>query len=200
MQTVGIFVFGDVEVLDFSGPYEVFSVANRIAARNGDPIPFDVITVAQEKKSVTARGGYAFTASHDFASCPPVQVLIVPGGVVDAEYENLEVIDWVRRTHEHALLTASVCTGAFLLAKAGVLTGLSATTHWEDLDDLEQRHPEVSIVRNGLWVDEGHVVTSAGISAGIEMSLHLVRRLVSEDLARSVARQMEFNWRSDNVS
>lgn len=198
MKTVGIFVFDDVEVLDFSGPFEVFSVANRVAARDGKPSPFNVITVARSGTSIMARGDYAFTASHNFGTCPAIDILIVPGGVVEAEYNTPEVIKWIKAAHGHASLTASVCTGAFLLAKAGILTGLSATTHWEDLDDLAQRHPEVSIVRNGLWVDEGAVVTPAGISAGIEMSLHLVRRLAGEDLAQRAARQMEFNWRADN--
>jgi len=195
MKTIGIFVFDEVEVLDFSGPFEVFSVANRIAARLGEEPPFNVVTVARSSPLITARGGYVFQASHTFQACPAIDVLLVPGGIVDAEYKNPEVIEWIKNTHEQSSLTASVCTGAFLLAKAGILTDRSATTHWEDLDDLEARHPELTVVRDTLWVDEGDVVTSAGISAGIEMSLHLVRRLVSEEVAHMTARQMEYNWR-----
>ncbi|NQV44516.1 MAG: DJ-1/PfpI family protein [Rhodospirillales bacterium] len=198
MRTVGIYVFDDVEVLDFSGPFEVFSVANRVAIRGGAEPPFNVVTVARSGPKITARGGYIFQPSHTFETCPAIDVLLVPGGVVDAEYENPRVIEWITSTHEQSSLTTSVCTGAFLLAKAGILDDRSATTHWEDLDDLEQRHPEITVVRDTLWVDEGDVVTSAGISAGIEMSLHLVRRLVDEDVAELTARQMEYNWRDDS--
>lgn len=199
MKTIGIYVFDDIEVLDFSGPFEVFSVANRIALRNGEEQPFNVLTVARTGPTVTARGAYVFQPAHTFETCPAIDVLIVPGGVVDAEYDNGEVIDWIKARHQRSSLTASVCTGAFLLAKAGILAGRKATTHWEDADDLERRHPEVTVVRDGLWVDEGDVVTSAGISAGIEMSLHLVRRLADENVAHKTARQMEYDWRSDNA-
>jgi len=195
MKTIGIFVFDEVEVLDFSGPFEVFSVANRVAARDGAATPFSVVTVAKSGPAITARGGYVFHPSHSFETCPAIDVLLVPGGVVDTPYNDAEVIGWITAMHEQSSLTASVCTGAFLLARAGILADRSATTHWEDIDDLERHHPEVAVVRDSLWVDEGDVVTSAGISAGIEMSLHLVRRLVDEDTAVRVARQMEYDWR-----
>ena len=197
MKTIGIFVFDEVEVLDFSGPFEVFSVANRIAMRAGEEAPFTVITVAQSGPAISARGGYVFQPSHSFATCPAIDVLIVPGGVVDAEYDNPQVIEWITRVHEQSSLSTSVCTGTFLLARAGILSERSATTHWEDADDLAARHPEVTVVRDRLWVDEGDVVTSAGISAGIEMSLHLVKRLAGEEVAQLTARQMEYNWRND---
>ncbi|HEY9079696.1 DJ-1/PfpI family protein [Magnetovibrio sp.] len=195
-KTVAIYVFDEIEVLDLGGPFEVFSVANRLAAKDGRDQPFNVVTVSSGADIVQARGGYRFCPSHNFANVPPADVLVVPGGVVDHECARPDVIAWLRQAHDGAELTASVCTGAFLLAEAGVLTGLEVTTHWEDIDELERRYPDLHVLRDRLWVDEGRVVTSGGISAGIDMSLHLVRRLEGLDLARRVARQMEYDWRS----
>lgn len=195
-KTIGIFVFDEIEVLDLGGPFEVFSVANRVAARDGKEAPFNVVTISRKADHVEARGGYRFCPTSRFADAPPVDVLVVPGGVVDAECARPEVIDWLRKAHEGAMLTASVCTGAFLLAEMGVLAGLKVTTHWEDIDDLERQHPDLTVVRDRRWVDEGRIVTSGGISAGIDMSLHLVRRLEGESLAVRVARQMEYDWRT----
>jgi len=195
-KTVEIFVFDEIEVLDLGGPFEVFSVANRLAQHDGEAPPFNVVTVAREAGTVLARGGYEFCPSHSFADAPPADVLVVPGGVVEQECTRTEVISWLRQAYEEAELTASICTGAFLLAEAGVLSGLGVTTHWEDIDDLERRYPDLKVQRDRLWVDEGRVVTSGGISAGIDMSLHLVHRLEGQDLAERVARQMEYDWRT----
>jgi len=194
-KTVGIYVFDEIEVLDLGGPFEVFSVANRLAVKEGQAQPFNVVTVSRDAETVEARGGYRFCPAHRFADAPAIDILVVPGGVVDHECARPEVIAWLRSTHDGAELTASVCTGAFLLAEAGILAGMTATTHWEDINDLERRYPDLSVQRGPLWVDEGRVVTSGGISAGIDMSLHLVRRLLGENLARRVARQMEYDWR-----
>ncbi|MDI6747686.1 MAG: DJ-1/PfpI family protein [Rhodocyclaceae bacterium] len=133
--SVGIYVFDEIEVLDFAGPYEVFTTATRVNRK------IDL-------------------AAHE------------------------------------ARLTASVCTGAFLLAQAGLLNGKSATTHWEDLDDLQSKFPAVRVVGKQRWVDAGSILTSAGISTGIDLSLHLVARLASLELAAQTARQMEFDWRA----
>ena len=120
--------------------------------------------------------------------------LVVPGGVVDAELENSNVIEWVKRIDVSSQLTASVCTGAFILGRAGLLDGLKATTHWEDIPDLERAKPNVTVLRDVDWVDQGRIVTSAGISAGINMSLYLVSRLHSPELAVATARQMQYVW------
>lgn len=193
-RTVAMFVFDDVEVLDFSGPFEVFSVASCLDLRDQLPAPFSVVTVSRDAGPITARGGYRFLPSHAFADAPAADVLIVPGGVVEAERARPDVIAWIRRASAQAELTAAVCTGAFLLAEAGILDGLTATTHWEDIADLRRLYPAVQVVDDRQWVDEGRVVTSAGISAGIDMSLHLVSRLAGADLARRTARQMEYRW------
>ena len=124
-------------------------------------------------------------------------MLVVPGGVVDAELERRDVVSWLAARQQTAQLTVSVCTGAFLLAKAGILAGRSATTHWEDTDDLRRRFPDITVVEGVRWVDEGAVITAAGISAGLDMSLHVVARLAGDELAAQTARHMDYRWRPE---
>jgi transcriptional regulator GlxA family with amidase domain len=194
--SVGIYLFDEVEVLDFAGPFEVFSTATRVAARTATgPAPFAVTLVAEHLREVRARGGLRVVPGASFAEHPAFDVLLVPGGEVSAELERSSVIAWIAGTARRASLTASVCTGAFLLAKAGLLRGRRVTTHWEDLADLERSFPELSVERDVPWVDEGDLVTSAGISAGLDMSLHLVARLAGSELAERTARQMDYVWR-----
>lgn len=198
-QTVGIYVFDDVEVLDFAGPYEVFTTAARVHRRGQpDSAPrFGVFTVGRTTHRLHARAGLAVLPDHDFSSHPPIDVLIVPGGVVTAELARPEVAAWIARMAANSTLTASVCTGAFLLARVGLLDGLTATTHWEDIADLRAMFPQVTVREQVRWVDEGQIVTSAGISAGIDMSLHLVERLAGRELALLTARQMDFDWQEN---
>ena len=190
---VGIFVFDDVEVLDFAGPFQVFTTAQRVARPD---TPFATFTVGQSAE-VLARGGLTIEPSYIVGREPHIDVLIVPGGVVTDELAKPAVIDWIAARSARAQLTASVCTGAFLLAKAGVLDGKKATTHWEDIDDFRKSFPGIPIDAEARFVDEGRIVTSAGISAGIDMSLHLVERLAGEPLARRTARQMDYRWQRE---
>jgi transcriptional regulator GlxA family with amidase domain len=181
--SVAIYVFPDVEVLDFAGPYEVFTTASRVFKRlnpASDDL-FRVLTVSKNQDAVRARAG--LTVLPD--------VLIVPGGVVDKEVGDAHVIEWVRNQAARAMITASVCTGAFILAKAGLLEGRSATTHWEDIADLQAHFGNVHVRAGARWIDEGSIVTSAGIAAGIDMSLHLVSRIAGKELGVATARQME---------
>lgn len=209
--TVGIFVFDDIEVLDLGGPFEVFSTATRMQARDngnagggssggtGDG-PFRVVTVAERRRPIRARGGLEVVPQHDFTDHPKIDLLVVPGGVVDGELAKDSVAGWIAGVAAGAQLIAAVCTGSFLLARAGLLEGVRATTHWEDLDDLARRFPSVEVVRDVRWVDAGRVVTSAGISAGIDMCLHLVARLAGRQLAERTARQMDYAWQSHPAS
>ena len=190
-MNVGIYIYDNAEVLDFSGPFEVFSTASRLSQPRD---LFHVFLVAERNAPVVARGGYSVNPQHGFGEHPDIDVLIVVGGVHTAELDKPGVIDWVRETARGASLVASVCTGAFLLAEAGLLDGLDATTHWEDLDDLEKSYPNLNVIRSRRWIDTGTVVTSGGISAGIDMSLHLVSRLAGRELAEKTARQMEYEW------
>lgn len=195
-RNVGIFVFNDVEVLDFAGPFEVFSTASRVKLRlePDAPEPFKVRTVGRNTRGVRARGELLVVPFDDFDTHDPIDVLIVPGGIVTEELKRRDTIEWITNVVGTAELTASVCTGVFLLAKAGLLDGKTATTHWEDIADLRAMFPSVTVQENIRWVDEGNIITSAGISAGIDMSLHIVARLGGEELAAKTARQMEFDW------
>jgi len=194
--TVGIFVFPDVEVLDFAGPYEVFTTASRVFKRTKPQgeAAFEVFTIGNRNQPLKARAGLPVLPEFSFENHPPIDLLIVPGGVVNAELEKPEVIRWIASVAARARLTASVCTGAFLLARAGLLDGKRATTHWEDIADLRRDYPQIEVLAGQRWVDEGDVVTSGGISAGIDMSLHLVERLAGRELAIKTATQMEFRW------
>lgn len=195
-STVGIFVFDNVEALDFAGPYEVFTTATRVHRRDqpASPEPFGVCTISRAGAAVRARAGLLVQPDFSFAGHPPLDVLIVPGGVVEAQLADPDVTRWIRTVSRRATLSASVCTGAFLLAQAGLLDARSATTHWEDVDALKRMFPGLDVRTGVRWVDAGAVVTSAGMSAGIDMSLHLVERIAGRELATRTARQMEFDW------
>ena len=200
-RNVGIFIFPIVEILDFAGPYEVFTTASRMALREvpDRAPPFNVFTVAASLAPVHARADFAALPRYDFSNHPSIDVLIVPGGVVDAEVANPEVIAWIKNVSQHAQMVASVCTGAFMLAEAGLLDGLTVTTHWEDLEPLAGQYPNLNVVGGQRWVDQGDIVTSGGISAGIDMSLHLVERLAGRALALRTAKQMEFDWTTNQM-
>jgi len=192
---VGIFVYENAEVLDFSGPFEVFSTANRLCSSNR---AFEVFLVAEENAPVNARGGYSVNPHYCFNKHPEIDVLIVSGGIHTGELNKANVIKWLATVSEKAKTVASVCTGAFILAETGLLSGLNVTTHWEDIQDLRKSYPALSVIESQRWVDEGKFLTSGGISAGIDMSLHLVAKLVGLELAEKTAKQMEFEWRKNS--
>lgn len=196
MIAVGIFLFDKVEVLDFAGPFEVFSTAARVRQRHApaEPYAFRVCTISQSGGVLRTRAGLQVHSDFAFGAQPALDVLVVPGGVITDQLAKPEVINWIRDMAAGASITASVCTGAFLLAQAGLLASRPATTHWEDLDALRTQFPDVQVRTGVRWVDDGNRVTSAGISAGIDMSLHLVERLAGRELAVQTARQMDFDW------
>jgi transcriptional regulator GlxA family with amidase domain len=196
-MNVGIVLFDDVELLDMAGPYEVFTTAARVHARAqaaGVAPLFCVSTIAGSLAPVRARAGLQLKPDHALHNHPPLTCTIVPGGVVDRVLGYAELLDWIAAQARTADILALVCTGAFLLAQAGVLEGLEATTHWEDIAALRDLRQGLRVREGVRWVDQGRVVTSAGIAAGIAMSLHLVERLHSRELAVRTARQMEFDW------
>lgn len=196
---VGIFLFDQVEVLDFAGPFEVFSTAARVAARDhlAPDVPlFSVFTISASRMPVRARAGLTVVPDYTFEAHPVADILLIPGGVVTAEQHNHATLEWIANAGARAQLVASVCTGAFLLAQAGLLDGLRATTHWEDASELARQFPLVRVQENCRWVDEGTRVSSGGIAAGIDMCLHLVERFAGRDLAERTARQMDVDWRA----
>ncbi len=189
MLQIGIVIYDDAEVLDFAGPYEVFSTAARLC----DSPPWQVSLIS-ENREVIARGGFPVKSHFTLADHPPVDVLLVSGGVHTSAMANTALLNALRKAGDSASWVTSVCTGAFLLAQAGLLTDQRVTTHWEDIADLRHRFPALDVQENIRWVEDGNRLTSAGISAGIDMSLHLVEKLHSRKLAEDTARQMDYAW------
>ena len=186
-MNIGIYIYDQAEVLDFSGPFEVFSVANRLAK-----LGWNIWLVAEEKSLVEARGVFQVKPHYSIQNVPELDVLIVVGGVHSDELRKTEVINWIRKTTEKTQITASVCTGAFLLPEAGLLDGLEVTTHWKNILDLQRNYPNLRVRKGIRWIEQGKLFTAAWISAGIEMSLELVSRLAGAELAERTARQMEY--------
>lgn len=189
-RTVAVFVHTGVELLDFAGPGEVFAAAGRGRA-------FRVVTVAAAKGPITSQQFLKVLPEFDLADCPKPDVLVLPGGVTAVPLGDPAVMAWVKRTAGEAEVTLSVCTGAFLLARAGLLDGKEATTHWASVDRLRDEFPKVAVRADRRWVDNGKLVTAAGVSAGIDASLHVVGRLLGEPAARQTARYMEYPWVAD---
>jgi transcriptional regulator GlxA family with amidase domain len=190
---VAILVFDGVEVLDFCGPFEVFSAVRGGGAQRDTAPLFRVFTVAEEDRIITATGGLEVKPSDTLDACPPVEILIVPGGQgTRREVGNAPLMSWLAGRAPATPVMASVCTGAFLLAQTGLLDGKRATTHWASMDRLRQTYPHVRVAADERVVDEGRVVTAAGVSAGIDMSLLLVERYAGSNVAAETARWMEY--------
>ena len=204
MRTVAILLFDEIEVLDFAGPFEVFGVAGRSPrqTRFSEP-PFTVFTVA-ENAPVSARNGLSINPTYRLDNHPKADIIIVPGGGgfhpdgtpfgSRREMNNPVVLNWVRQSAEKAELVLSVCTGSFILGKAGLLDGLAATTHFMAIDGMRQAAPNTEIRPAERYVDNGKIITSAGISAGIDMSLYVVGRLLGKDVADETARYMQYDY------
>lgn len=199
---VAFLLFDTMDLMDFAGPFEVFLTANRLRERAGQAAPFEVTTVSPGGRDITAYGGLRVGVDADVSQMaasdvPSPDVVVVPG-TIDIESATADVVlgEAVATLAAHAEVTASVCTGAFLLAQADVLAGHRWTTHWEDLAELSHRQPGAQAAR---VVDSGAVVTAGGIACGLDLGLHLVARLLADEpFARSVARQMDYDWRSPN--
>jgi transcriptional regulator GlxA family with amidase domain len=190
-RNLAILIFDDVEVLDFCGPFEVFSVANRFA----DPALFHIFTVAEKSEPIRTRGGLSVIPHCRLDDCPPPELLLVPGGQgTRREMGNQPLLDWIREASARAEFVLSVCTGALLLGKAGLLDGLEATTHHGAMDLLRQVAPRTTVHAIRRVVDNGRVICSAGIAAGIDMSLHVVARLLGSPAAIKVTQHLEYPW------
>lgn len=191
MRNVAIMIFPDAELLDFAGPYETF-----VAATDDDGNRlFNVFTVAEQPGELIARAGMRVTPEYTFATAPRIDILVVPGGYgTRREIDNPVAIDWIARVAGESEIATSVCTGSFLLAKAGLLDGRQATTHWGSIERMRDMFPNTTVLENIRWVDAGEVVSSAGVSAGIDMSLHIVERLYGAETAARTARFMEYDY------
>jgi transcriptional regulator GlxA family with amidase domain len=200
-KRVGIVIFDDVEVLDFCGPFEVFS-ATRLNEdrRREEPSPFEVLLVAEKNGPVCASGGMQVIPQHSFQTCPGLDVLVVPGGWgTRRELKNPIMLDWLRRRAAEVETLTSVCTGSMLLGFAGLLDGRHATTHWKSLDWMRDSFPSAAVEYDQHVVEDGRVLTSAGISAGIDMALKTVARYCGEKVARATSKHMEYPYPDSNA-
>ncbi len=190
MINVGILIFNEVEVLDFAGPFEVFS----IAAKDNEKL-FKVITISEDGEIVHARNGLKVQPDASFTQELDLDILIIPGGygAEEIEIKNEKVIKWIKVQKEKVKILASVCTGAFLLAESGILDNKRATTHWMDISRLENEYPKINVIKNTRFVDESDIITSGGISSGINMSFHIVKKLFGVPIAEMTAKRMEYD-------
>jgi len=179
-----ILVFDGVEIIDFTGPYEVFGAAD-----------FDVYTVAETRDKVTSAMGLSVIPRYTFADAPQPDVLVVPGGGVQGARNSAATLKWVRDTTARTKHTMSVCNGAFILASAGLLDGLTVTTTAGRIDQLRAQYPKTKVVEDQRFVDNGKLITTAGLSSGIDGALHVVARMQGEGTAQEVALSEEYDWR-----
>jgi transcriptional regulator GlxA family with amidase domain len=200
-KQTGIVVFDDVEVLDFCGPFEVFSVTRLNERKRREELsPFNVFLVAETKGPVGASGGMKVLPDYDLDDCPALDILVVPGGWgTRREMDNERLLRWIADRSRQVKVLASVCTGALLLGKAGLLDGRRATTHWRSLEWMQELLPKTLVEKQLHFVEDGTLFTSAGISAGIDMSLQVVSRLFGDDIARATARHMEYPFPESNA-
>lgn len=193
---VGILIFDGVEVLDFAGPFEVFSRTRLVpgpdSRRSEDSAPFSVFTVARTRASIRTTGGMEVVPHFGFADAPRIDLLVVPGGFgTRALLDDAETLEWIRRVAATTRKTTSVCTGSLLLAKAGLLEGRRATTHWGALDLLESIGGGVRVERGLRVVDDG-IITSAGVASGIDMAFYIVEMLFGRAVADETAHFIEY--------
>jgi transcriptional regulator GlxA family with amidase domain len=187
---IGVLLFDDVEELDAVGPWEVLASWTKFFPDDG----WSVSCLSKTGGSVTAAKGLVLGAHHAIADAPPLDVLLHPGGVgTRPMLRDVEHLDWIRKQRAMVPLLTSVCTGSLVYAAAGLLTGRPATTHWASLDLLKELEPTVEVRADDRYVDDGDLITSSGVSAGIDMALHLVARLVSKDRAREVRRYIQYD-------
>jgi putative intracellular protease/amidase len=186
IKKVAILIFTGVQIIDYTGPYEVFQAAG-----------YNVYTVAATKDPITTVAGMTVTPKYTFADAPSPDVLVVPGGGIKAAMQSAETLAWIKDVTAKDLHTMSVCNGAFFLASAGLLDGLKATTTAGNIHRLESQYPKVTVVRDQRVVDNGHILTTGGLTAGIDGALHLVEVLEGKGQAQNVALGEEYDWHPD---
>ena len=186
-----IFIFENVEVLDFTGPFEIFNSANRIL---GDE-SFKVFTTAESDKIVNARNGLQVTPDFTIQNCPRPDILIIPGGEGrKMQMNNKVILNWIRDSFPGLQYLFSICTGSFILGNTGLLNGQKATTHHLSYDEFEKTFPQVSLIKDVPYVDNGKIITSAGISTGMKASLYLLDKISGEGLGKRTAEYMEYDY------
>jgi transcriptional regulator GlxA family with amidase domain len=190
-RNLAIFVFDDVTELDFCGPFEVFAGAGR---REGEGY-FNVYTVAEKPGPIVGGKGLSVNPAYTFANCPKPDILLIPGGRgARREMNNPAALDWIRGQYDSLELMLSVCTGALVLAKAGLLEGLAATTHFRAVEELRAVAPNTTLRPEERYIDNGKIILSAGVSAGIDMSLYVIARLYGADKAAETAQHIQYDY------
>jgi len=194
---VAILIFNEVEVLDFSGPYEVFSRTRTIkgsdSRRNTDSAPFNPFTIAMDKNLIVATGGLKVIPDYSLDNSPKIDILVIPGGYGTRPLLNNEnLLNWIIKISKEVNIVSSICTGALLLAKSGLLDGKRATTHWGAIEALKSISNSINVITNRRIVDDG-IITSAGVSSGIDMSFEIVSKLFGEEVASDTAKYIEFH-------
>jgi putative intracellular protease/amidase len=193
-RNVAVVVYQNVEILDFAGPAEVFSAGSGFGDATGDEPAFKVYLVSKTKEPVLAQGFIKVTPDYSIADAPKPDVVIIPGGNSGNVSNDPAFLAWVKKAAQDSEVTLTVCTGAAVMAKAGLLDGLEVTTWYGAIDGLRRSYPNVTVKDGRRFVDNGHYVTTAGVSAGIDGSLHVVARLLGRRTADQVARYMEYHW------
>ena len=190
MKHIGILLFDGVEELDAVGPYEVLASWTHFFPDDG----WALTTLSRDGAPVTGAKGLVITPHHSYDSAPPLDVLVYPGGQgTRPQLLDEQQLEWVRQQRATVPLMTSVCTGALVYAAAGLLAGRPATTHWSTLDRLAELDPSIEVRPHDRWVDSGDVITASGVSAGIDMALHLVARLVDDERARTVRTYIQYD-------
>jgi putative intracellular protease/amidase len=192
-RNLAIFIFDGVQIIDYTGPFEVFGQAHD----KGHHM-FNVYTVAEKAAPITTNMGMTVTPKYTFADAPKIDVLVLPGGGVGPHMENPQVIKWVQEVSARAEYVMSVCNGAFYLGKAGLLDGLTATTFYGLIDELKKLVPKAKVVIDQRFTDNGKIITTAGLSSGIDGALHVVERLAGRGRAQEIALNLEYNWQPDS--
>jgi len=192
-KNVAILLFPGVQIIDYTGPWEVLGHA-RI---DGKPA-FKIYSVAETASPFETAMGMTVIPSYTFAKAPKPDILVLPGGNVDPQLSNEGIIRWIRESAKTAEVVLSVCNGAFFLAQAGLLDGLEATTFAGMIDDLQRSAPKTKVVRDKRFVDNGKIITSAGLSSGIDGALHVIEKLYGKGTAQLAAVGMEYDWRPDS--
>ncbi len=199
-RNIGILIFNDVDLLDVAGPYEVFSLARTVPGIESrfsrDTAPFRVFTIAESTASIRTDGGLSINPDYSFSSTPPIDLLVVPGGPGARnllQKEKSSILSWIQKQSTTNIQLASVCTGSLLLAKTGILSGREATTHWGALDLLASLDETIQVKKGVRYVDDG-IMTSAGVSSGIYMSLYIVEKLLGKEVATDTARLMDYHY------
>ncbi|MBL3519397.1 DJ-1/PfpI family protein [Arcobacter lanthieri] len=199
-KVVGIFVFDDIEVLDFCGPFEVLSVTRLDETKRLETLsPFDVKLISIKKEVIFTKGNMKIIPDFDFEDCPKLDILIVPGGMGTRKlmYDE-KVLEFVKQKSKEVELLSSVCTGSLILANAKLLEGVQATTHWKSLQRMEEEFKSVKVCRDKHFVEDKNIISSAGISAGIDMALYIVKRYFGEEVSRTTAKHMEYSYLEEN--